>query len=282
MYKERQIFGVQFVENDSKLNFYQPGNPVHSWYTTMCNPAEKECGPLLSNFAFINIGFNEGSLNIEFEVGMPFHGSHFEDVAVDGQPAPLCQTSYLALGISRSIDETCSHQYAFLIQADCHVPASACRHDIDLDKGRKLVSWKAVALLAGWRKGTSSLGTVVAISPDGSRVAAATWSRVLIWSFNPRLLHQGELQHYFPLRDYNERKGFGRLRPVLLPSEGVVHRMLWVDNAHLYATTDRGLVKWDIGHMSDGEREELTLTYDAWPETAVAVPTILPKLARWM
>lgn len=76
------------------------------------------------------------------------------------------------------------------------------------------------------------------------------------------------------MRDYNERKGFGRLRPTLLHSEGVIHNMLWTNETQLYATTDEGLVKWDISHMSDGEREDLSLAYDAWPDTAVAVPAM--------
>lgn len=105
----------------------------------------------------------------------------------------------------------------------------------------------------------SSLGTVVAISPKGTRLAAATWSRVLMWSFSPGLLLQDELQHYFPMRDFNLRKGFGRLRPTILSSVGVVYGMQFTDETHLYATTDQGLVKWDIGHLSDGRREHLSL-----------------------
>lgn len=113
------------------------------------------------------------------------------------------------------------------------------------------------------RNPRSSLGTVVAISPKGTKLAAATWSRVLMWSFSPKLLVQGGLQHYFPIRDFNLRKGFGRLRPTLLSSEGVVHNMQFTDETHLYATTDRGLVRWDVGHLSEGRRENLSLRFDA-------------------
>ena len=281
MYKERQIFKTQFVDNDKKLNLFKPGNPIHSWYTTACNPTREECDPLLSNFAFINISTDDSYADGEFEVGMPFHASHFDGVTVDGQNALVCETSYLAIGISRNCNRFSKHPDAFLVQAEDRVQAASCRHEVKLDDGRRLTRWKAVALLAGWRKGDSSLGTVVATSPGGSRVAAATWSRILIWSFHPKMLHQGELQHYFPTRDYNERKGFGRLRPTLLSPEGVVHNLLWTDETHLYATTDQGLVKWDIGPLSDGERDELTLTYDAWPDTAVAVAAMPHKLRNY-
>ena len=112
----------------------------------------------------------------------------------------------------------------------------------------------------------------MAISPGGGSIASATWSRVLVWTLNPRLLHQGELQHYFPVHDYNHKRGIGRLRPFLLKPMGVVHNMLWISETILYATTDQGLVKWDMGNMSDGEEENLSLAFDAWPETAVAMP----------
>ena len=258
---------MQFVDDDKKLNLYMPGNPIHSWYTNTCSPMQEECGPILTNFAFISIGSEEFPANREFRVGMPFHAIHFENI-------PHCQTSYLALGISRDMNEGSNHPNAFIVQADYDIQAADCKHRVRLDYGRRLTSWKAVALLAGWRQGTSSLGTIVAISPEGTKVAAAIWSHVLVWSLNPKLLHQGELQHYFPVRDYNEGKEFGRLRPTLLSSEGVVHNMLWIDETRLYATADRGLVMWDLGPKSDGERDDLELRYDAWPDTALATPAM--------
>lgn len=184
---------------------------------------------------------------------MPFHGARIFNISIGPQPVPICQTSYLALGISKTADES-NHPNVFIVQADDHRTVSDGDHSVHLDEGRKLTGWKALALLAGWRQGTSSLGTVMSISPEGSRIAAATWSRVLVWSLHPRLLVQGELQHYFPVGDYNSRKGIGRLRPTLLSPEGVVHNMLWTNETQLYATTDQGLVRWDLGHMSDGER----------------------------
>ncbi len=272
-FKDRQVFRMQFVRHDHTLNLYKPGDPIHSWYTHALSPFESECGPVFRNQALIDTGAKELFGYSECELGMPFHGAHF-----DGQPDPLCQNSYLALGISRNVNEISGHPNAFVVQADCHVRAAGCNHKMDLDNGRRVTSWKPVALLAGWRKGESSLGTVVATSPGGTRVAAATWSRILVWSFNPKLLHQGELRHYFPIRDYNQRKEFGRLRPTLLTPAGVVHNMIWTDETHLYATTDQGLVNWDIGPKSDGERHELTLAYDAWPDTAVAIPALPHKL----
>ena len=86
---------------------------------------------------------------------------------------------------------------------------------------------------------------------------------ILIWSLDPNCLHQGGLEHYFPAVDYNSRKEIGRLRPVKLKSEGVVHSLCWVGETTLFAITDRALVRWDCGHLADGARRELSLQYDA-------------------
>lgn len=151
MYKDRQIFTIQFVEDDKKLNLFQPGIPVHSWYTAARNPADEECGPLFSNTALLAMDPDEG-LPVEcFEVGMPFHGAHTNNVTVNAQTAPQCQTSYLALGINRQIDH--SH-YAYIVRAESQIPTISCKHMVDLDQGRKLQSWEAIALLAGWTQGT--------------------------------------------------------------------------------------------------------------------------------
>lgn len=85
------------------------------------------------------------------------------------------------------------------------------------------------------------------------------------------MLHQGGLEHWFPAVDFNKRKELGRLRPVRLKGEGVVYGLVWVGETTLYAVTDGGLVRWETGHLAEGAREELSLQYDAWKETAVAM-----------
>lgn len=260
MYKDRLIWTCHFVDNDSRLNFYKAGAPIHSWYMSCPSPAREESGPFLSNTALIDIE-SDGTRQV-FEVGMPYYGIHTYSVFVDRQSMPLCQVSYFALAMSKTLNQH-GQTDVFIVRADTYVSANTCDHNVHLDKGRKSASWSALAFLAGFKRCISSLGTVIAMSPGGTRIAAAMWARVLLWSVDPRVLHQGELQHYFPARDYNRRKGIGRLRPTLLSSEGVVHKMLWTNETQLYATTDQGLAKWDIGHMSRGRREKLSLAYDA-------------------
>lgn len=262
------ISSCQFVDDDSKLNLYKAGAPVHSWYMSCPDPAEEDSGSIWSNTAFID-SENDGE-HQAFEVGMPYYGIHTYSVFVDRQSMPVCQTSYFALAMSKTLNE-CGQTDVFVVSADSYLSVGSCDHKIHLDKGRKSSSWTALALLAGFRqRWLSSLGTPIAVSHCGTRIAAANWSRVLVWSVDPKVLHQGDLQRYFPARDYNVRKGIGRLRPTLLSSEGVVHKMLWADETQLYATTDQGLAKWDIGPMSEGRREDLLLTYEVWPGTAMA------------
>lgn len=265
MYKDRLILNCQFVNDDSKLNFYKAGAPIHSWYTSCVNATEEESGPIFSNTASIDIE-NDGT-GQAFEVGMPYYGIHTYSIFVDIQSMPVCQISYFALAMSKSLNQH-GQTDVVIVHADSYPSVGSCDHSIHLDRGRSSNSWRALALLAGFKQCLSSLGTVVAISPGGTRIAAASWSRVLLWSVNPEVLQQGELQHYFPARDYNMRKGIGRLRPTLLSAEGVVHKMLWTNETQLYAITDQGLAKWDIGHMSEGRRENLSLTY----ETVGAAP----------
>ena len=95
MYKDRLISDCQFVDNDSRLNFYKADSPVHSWYTSCPNPADEESGPILSNTASIDIE-NDG-IRQAFEVGMPYYGIHTYKVFVDRQSTAKCQISYFAL-----------------------------------------------------------------------------------------------------------------------------------------------------------------------------------------
>ena len=184
----------------------------------------------------------------------------------------MCRVSYLAIATSKDSEYDGVRESAFVVQCIVDSPPVMCTHSVHLEAGRRSSSWKPLALLAGYRQGTSSLGTIMAISPSSTHIAAATWTRVLIWSLDPTLLHQGGLEHYFPHVDYNVRKQLGRLRPVRLKPEGVVHKLCWVGDTTLYAVTDEGLVRWDCGHLSEGSREVLTLQYDAWAKTAVAMP----------
>jgi len=249
------VFNLEYAERDKKINLFESGLPIHSWYAESPNFDSLGMTAIRPNTSRIDI--NKDGKRKHLLISSSFHGSH-NDVSPRHGTKP-CHKNYLSLGISTSLNES-GQPCLYILQT---MPRSGpCNHVVDLDEGRKHTRWRARALLAGYRQGTSTLGTVLAISPRGTRVAAANWSQVLIWSFDPSSLQRGKSDQYFPREDFNPRKDLGRLRPTPLSSEGVVHRMLWTSERHLFAVTDHGLVKWDLGHMSQGKRRELTLAHD--------------------
>lgn len=233
---------------------FKPGNPVHSFFANSPDPTSLYHDiSSEENLELIDVDKEHSVLR--FEVGMPFVGFHTANIKFDDNDVPFCRFSYLAIGITQEIVSS----NVFIVHTLQDSRHSYCHHMVNLDRGRRSRYWKPLALLAGWRQSTLSAGTVMAISPGGGRIAAATWSAVRIWTFDPLLLQQGSLEHYFPVCDYNARKGIGRLRPTRLSTEGVVHSMVWVDENNLYATTDHGLVKWNMEHLSSGQRRQATV-----------------------
>ncbi|KAL9124122.1 MAG: hypothetical protein Q9217_006518 [Psora testacea] len=269
--REPLIFGMQFAERGKQLDLFEPGRHIQSWYSHVSESREQTHTLVSPNTCLLDL--DNDDIWAEVLIGTPFHASHSSEVTVDWDPSPHCSTSYLALGITEHSYGS-DHPNVFIMQQEIYKRSQDCDHLLNLEAGRGPVfQWKALALLAGYRQGSSSLGTVMAISPEGTRIAAARWSRVYLWSFDPKSLLQGGLQIYFPPQDYNARKGIGRLRPTILPqSRGVVHSMIWTNEEHLFAITDRGLVKWDLGWMCDGEKEDLSMEYDTWPDYAVCLP----------
>ena len=267
------VLGMRFTGDCKELDLFEPGCHIPSWYTYVDGRREQTSTPVSSN---IYTGdWSKDGVREKCVIRMPFHETHSSGLTVDGDTSSHCASSYLALGITKRMYGS-GHPCAFIMQKETLKLSQDCDHLIDLDVGKKSSGeWKPVALLAGYRQGSSSLGTVMAISPNGSRVAAATWSRVCVWSFEPESLIQGDLHLYFPAQDYNARKGFGRLRPTVLSApEGVVHQLIWTKEESLFAITDRGLVTWDLGGVSTGEREYLELKFDTWPDAAIRLPAV--------
>ena len=97
----------------------------------------------------------------------------------------MCRTSYLAIAFARDDPEDGTNKSAFIVQSDSDTSPLICQHETDLHAGRRSSSWRALALLAGYRQGTSSLGTIISVSSCGMHIAAATWNRYAI----PSLLY---------------------------------------------------------------------------------------------
>lgn len=273
---ESTAFSLNFAEKGTKLDLFERGHPMPRW-TAAVTEVHNRTDSISASCTKLSVDVHkdgDGPYPL-FSVGVPFHEKHTTGVAVDWDPEPQCERGYLALATTD--DDQCtpeSDQSLYVFKKYTFSPPDECDHLIDHEKGRNLSrGCIPVALLGGFKQGASTLGTVVAVSPGGSRVAASLWNNVYLWSFNPGMLLDGALELYFPPRDYNRRKGFGRIRPSLLSiAGGVVHSMRWVGEGILFAVTDRGLSKWDLNCTLESEEEELSLVHDTWPDNAITVP----------
>lgn len=245
-----RAFNAQFVREGTALNFFEPHKPVHSWSTVSCDLTNPESGYRFEkNSTTVMIDGAPAAV----EMGMPFRALHMTTPGTQG-----CAFTYLAFAISDSTRPAS----AFIVKAVDSVETHPCPHSFDLEEVWQLVEWEAVAFLAGWRLAlNSSLGTVMALSPSGDRVASATWNHLLIWAFDCGSLWNCELDQYFPVRDFYPLDNVGRLRPTELSTEGVgvIYGLGWANETILWASTESGLVQWDMRDMSTGQKHSLSL-----------------------
>ena len=226
-------------------------DPVHSLHAFFGNGPEDYTCDLSVSEVFID----EFNVSSSFKVGLPFHVTHR---LTDIGPVSSCHNSYLALGLrggTISRRRMNGVKYLYILQYNEYCAVGTCNHAPELDRDACGAPWRAVAFLAGWRQNRGTMGSVLEISPGGNRIASAAWDSVLVWTFDPTALQVKTLKDYFPPRDYSARKRQGRLRPIMLPRQGVVHTMKWTDDNTLYALTDRGLVRWYIGPGASGKRD---------------------------
>lgn len=259
------IFDVNFINGGKGINFYEAGNPIHSWFISSFEGVETD-GTLTWQSSRNAFWIDLHGQTTFLELGMPFRGLHWD---MNPEQTRFCGYTYHAIGITT----TSSPASAFILASQYHLPMADCPHSVDLDRGRNRVDWILVAFLAGWRLGRSSLGTVMAVSPGGNGVAAATWDLLLIWTLDGDLLQNGTLRHYFPVRDYDLKRSIGRLRPTKLSTDGigVIYSLRWASETSLFADTEVGLVQWDMSITSTGQRQTLSLDQEARPGNGVTL-----------
>lgn len=146
--------------------------------------------------------------------------------------------------------------------------------------------------------GSENFGQHIAVSPDGNWIAMSGWNRVKIWGIssdaflsakygsldaqlgktwltkqNKALNHefsiiddkayttncgQGYFHDHIRIKGADKKRIVG-IRPIELPSRGVVFSMAWAKKNILWAWTDQGLVKWAWNKKRTGLREEAPL-----------------------
>ncbi|KAL8940102.1 MAG: hypothetical protein Q9211_002434 [Gyalolechia sp. 1 TL-2023] len=218
----KTAFEPRFIDADKFLTFHDPNEPVHPWSSPQVGSYGPGAGYLRENSVPIDI--EKQGRPRRFVIDMPFHGLHTKGHRRSDDSELSCQESYLAVGVGY----LCGKNHAFIVRSNRYTSTERCHHtQIDLAEGRWLSDWQAVALLAGWRQGSSSLGTVMAISSQGRRIAVADWSRLLVWSFDPGMLRLKEREYYFPVRDYNARRKIGQIRPTQLRCPAIVYKLSW-------------------------------------------------------
>ena len=262
------FLAAAFRDDGKVLDLFSNGYAVPSYQVEL-----RDGDHPISNVASTNFHsrFDRDEHRYSCVTGRFFYSKHKSDVLVDFEDEPCCQWSELA--IVRTIrNPTYAVPCVFIALRQTFQDPSVCNHQSNSGRTRLTTDSTPLALLAGFRDCPSSLGTIMAISPHNRRVAAAMWNRIYLWSFNPdRLIN--EIDSYFPSRDWNQRKGYGRLRPTLLSSSaGVVHSLFWTGDETLFAITDRGLTKYDMHALCDGQRWEMSLMWDTWSTTALNEP----------
>lgn len=128
-----------------------------------------------------------------------------------------------------------------------------------------------------------SIGLRVAVSPRASRIALAAWRTLRIYAFDPMSFlttsrdhatdHIGVGSRLDPYFAHVWRSGYydnytyeGEhvvLKPVAVPSTGVIHALRWVSEDELWGVTDEGVCRWNFGVSATGKAAQGELEYCA-------------------
>lgn len=254
------ICNMQFTCDGSQLNLYTIRFPIHRFaaetsiplepYPTMtCYQARITAGPFSTHLAY---------------VGKPFYYHHVQDVPIPSNTHSFgCVTTFTAVAVTI---ENWGH-LAFIVECSMEHEARDCVHQPRRIGTSSFRDWNALARLDGFELdvfngGHSTLGNILAISPRGTRIALSDWAKVRVWAVVPNAVQTEGLELTFPAEDFCEKTRLGILRHVELPSRGVIHSMCWNSEDQLYAMTDRGLVRWDVGPMACGRAESLSSDFE--------------------
>ncbi|KAI9844271.1 MAG: hypothetical protein M1837_005681 [Sclerophora amabilis] len=222
------ISDLSFTHQSDQINLFESGFPVQ-WFAHDVEDAENDD----------EFRYTYSSLDC------PFYGEHRGPREGGGDP---CHKVYLAFMMQNA---TFSSHIVRIRQDDS--PQSPCDHIIDLSPGRRDhgMSEEIRAQLDGVPSALHALGNRLAISPQGTRIAIANWRQLKIWVLEPKqLLESAEsLQTgYYPASWYDDGDLL-HLPPIEIASEGVIHRICFAGEDHLWALTDLGLVKWTLGTL---------------------------------
>ena len=205
-------------------------------------------------------------------VGIPFYFDHIRDFSSQTQDGEdECSVTLMAVVVILQREAVLGDgkdHVAFVAQWTVKLAADDCSHQPKQVETSSCRDWKALARLDGFEvdsliAGRSSLGNVMAVSPQGTRIALSDWAQLRVWALDPDALREEDHELHFPAEDICEEYDLAILRHVELPSRGVIHSMCWHDEDRLYAMTDRSLVSWDVGPRACGRAELLSSVFES-------------------
>ncbi|KAL6231775.1 hypothetical protein BDW75DRAFT_219331 [Aspergillus navahoensis] len=225
-----------FNDRSSQLLYYYQARTLYASFQKL---GSSEFPVLYENST--SVQFTNG-LSLLFSIGVPFFGTH-ETRDVEG--LAVCRWIYLSLGIATHRKENWT--VACLLRSEASCRASNCRHILNLDRGRRLRDWGVVARLYGFRDSKDTLGSKVATSPKGTRIAVTNWNVLYIWALEPGALINMDPENYYHPSWRSSSTGQIELRPIVLRLDAVCFQLRFTEKEdELVAITDRGIMLWNL------------------------------------
>ncbi|KAJ6015741.1 hypothetical protein N7540_010332 [Penicillium herquei] len=177
-------------------------------------------------------------LSLRFSIGIPFFGTH---QAGDGTIGSRCHWQYLAVGIATHRVQHWS--VACILRSEAFPGSHHCGHLMNLERGRRFQNWHIMAQLGGFQEASTSQGSLIAASHQGTRLAMASWKTISIWALEPNVLIQIDHGDDFYPESWRSAEGHLELPPVTIQLDAVCSQLQFTENENeLFALTDRGIM----------------------------------------
>ncbi|KAJ5622058.1 hypothetical protein N7528_005290 [Penicillium herquei] len=178
------------------------------------------------------------TLSLRFSIGIPFFGTH---LAGDGTFGSRCHWKYLAVGIATHRVQHWS--VACILRSEALPLSHHCGHVMNLERGRRFEDWQIMAQLGGFQESSTSQGSLIAASQQGTRLAMASWKTISIWALEPNVVIQIDERDDFYPDSWRSEEGHLDIPPVIIQLDAVCSQLQFTENENeLLALTDRGIM----------------------------------------
>ncbi|KAJ5929691.1 hypothetical protein N7454_006641 [Penicillium verhagenii] len=228
---------LAFNDRGQQLLHYYRGRTLYNNFQRLNESTQGSWKPTKKSTNACPVALTK-SLSLSFSIGIPFFAAHEQIVGQDG--TIRCCWQYLAVGIATHRVKHWS--VACVLRSSASPMSHNCGHVVNLDRGRRLNNWEVVALLEGFQETSTSQGSLIATSRQGTRIVIASWKTVSIWALEPKALTDGLDYQFYPVSWYTA-EGYPGLRPAVIELDAVCSQLQFTENENeLVAITDRGLL----------------------------------------